>query len=324
VVVTILRSNRDDGLESFTDVGSFVPLEQEADGTLRREVAPTSFALALPEQEGGVLPLRVALIREVHRCALTCGPSDLGLAAASANWQDEDWQARPTVASGPEPRLIPIVTTASSIDAVELAQTSIHRWPAQENVIKDYLRPLGIDTNHGFAKTPVVNSEVAKRREIFQKQLETFKTWMISARAKYHQKANSKEKLLKRMKNDEQQYYLLDTYQNALNKNSVDYSKQYSKIQKNKDELLIQQEKKKKRVEKLSQHISKEQEKCQRYAHKQCDLLRSLEDLAMNERTMYELDNRKDHVMTVFKVALANLAMWTRDQYFPDTYSAAT
>jgi hypothetical protein len=28
--------------------------------------------------------------------------------------------------------------------------------------------------------------------------------------------------------------------------------------------------------------------------------------------------------MTVFKVALANLAMWTRDQFFPDTYSAAT
>jgi hypothetical protein len=28
--------------------------------------------------------------------------------------------------------------------------------------------------------------------------------------------------------------------------------------------------------------------------------------------------------MTVFKVALANLAMWTRDHYFPDTYSTAT
>ncbi|HWS84148.1 MAG TPA: hypothetical protein VN207_07785, partial [Ktedonobacteraceae bacterium] len=28
--------------------------------------------------------------------------------------------------------------------------------------------------------------------------------------------------------------------------------------------------------------------------------------------------------MTVFKVALANLAMWTRDQYFPETYSTAT
>ena len=62
----------------------------------------------------------------------------------------------------------------------------------------------------------------------------------------------------------------------------------------------------------------------QRHAQKQRDLLQSLEDLERNERDMYELDNRKDHVMTVFKVALANLAMWTRDQYFPDTYSHAT
>ena len=35
----------------------------------------------------------------------------------------------------------------------------------------------------------------------------------------------------------------------------------------------------------------------------------ALEDLTTHERTMYELDNRKDQVMTVFKVALANLVM---------------
>ena len=38
---------------------------------------------------------------------------------------------------------------------------------------------------------------------------------------------------------------------------------------------------------------------------------------------MYELDNRKDQVMTVLKVTLANIVMWTRDQYFSDTYSTA-
>jgi len=38
------------------------------------------------------------------------------------------------------PKLIPIVTTQETptIDAFELAHTYIHRWPAQENVIKDY------------------------------------------------------------------------------------------------------------------------------------------------------------------------------------------
>jgi hypothetical protein len=56
----------------------------------------------------------------------------------------------------------------------------------------------------------------------------------------------------------------------------------------------------------------------------QCDLLRAWEDLKTNERTMDELDNRKDQVMTVCKLALANLAMWTRDHYFPAAYAHAT
>jgi hypothetical protein len=53
-------------------------------------------------------------------------------------------------------------------------------------------------------------------------------------------------------------------------------------------------------------------------------LLRDLEGLTTNERAMYELDNRKDQVMTAFKVALVNRVMWTRDQYFPASYEQAT
>ena len=64
--------------------------------------------------------------------------------------------------------------------------------------------------------------------------------------------------------------------------------------------------------------------KQERYCQEQCDVLRALEDLDANERTMYELDHRKDQVMTVCKVALANLIMWTRDQYFPASYAHAT
>jgi hypothetical protein len=44
-------------------------------------------------------------------------------------------------------------------------QTYTRRWPAQENVIRDWLLPLGLDINHGYAKTAVANSEVAKKRE---------------------------------------------------------------------------------------------------------------------------------------------------------------
>jgi hypothetical protein len=53
-------------------------------------------------------------------------------------------------------------------------------------------------------------------------------------------------------------------------------------------------------------------------------VLRALEDPDAKERTMYELDHRKDQVMTVCKTAMANLAMWVRDWYFPPSYEHAT
>jgi hypothetical protein len=135
---------------------------------------------------------------------------------------------------------------------------------------------------------------------------------------------DSEIKLLERIERNEQQYHLLYTNLVKLDENSVNYMEHYNKLQKKMGELLLQQEKRKVRLPKLSGHLTELQEKIQQHEQKQCDLLRSLENLEKNERTMYELDNRKDHVMTVFKVALANLAMWTRDQYFPASYSNAT
>ncbi len=64
--------------------------------------------------------------------------------------------------------------------------------------------------------------------------------------------------------------------------------------------------------------------KQERYCKEQRDVLRALEDLKEQERTMYEIDKRKDQVMTVCKVALAILAMWVCDHYFPPSYAQAT
>jgi hypothetical protein len=64
--------------------------------------------------------------------------------------------------------------------------------------------------------------------------------------------------------------------------------------------------------------------KQERYCKEQREVLRALEELKEQERSMYELDNRKDHVMTICKVALANLAMGVRDRYFPASYAQAT
>jgi len=95
------------------------------------------------------------------------------------------------------PKLIPIVTTEvlPTIDAVKLAQTYIHRWPAQEHIIKDYLLPMGLDTNHGFAKIAVENSEVAKRRTHLEQRLARLKQWAQSAGKREAQASRRRERL---------------------------------------------------------------------------------------------------------------------------------
>ena len=92
------------------------------------------------------------------------------------------------------------MTTAEQIDAVTLAQTYIHRWPAQENVIKDFLLPLGLDTNHGFAKTLVINSEVNKKREALEKRRANVQRFREAAREKAHRASLLATKLWKQTK----------------------------------------------------------------------------------------------------------------------------
>jgi hypothetical protein len=78
------------------------------------------------------------------------------------------------------------------------------------------------------------------------------------------------------------------------------------------------------RVYRVQEKSHRESTKHERYCREQRELLRALEDLAASERVMHELDNRKDQIMTICKVALANLAMWVRDRFFPSTYAHAT
>ena len=60
--------------------------------------------------------------------------------------------------------------------------------------------------------------------------------------------------------------------------------------------------------------------KCEGYCRELRQVLRRQEDLEAQAREMYELDQGKDQIMTLFKVGLANLGMWVRDQYFGESY----
>jgi len=232
-MVTVLRTDQYSGLESFREVGEFLPLRVDRQGKVKREVALARFSLALPEQHGQELEVRVALIRDLCRKASSQARGldedrplrwDEKPDGTHEHWLDASWQATPLPAPPMVPKLIPIVTTASEADAVELAQTYMRRWPAQENAIRDWLMPLGIDVNHGFAKTPVLNSEVAKKREALQKRLDNVRRWADGARKRMHNASKLYRKRCQLTKGRADALYrALNTHQMELERQGVDH-----------------------------------------------------------------------------------------------------
>jgi hypothetical protein len=331
-VVTVLRADQYRGLESFTDVGPFVPLRYDRAGALAREVAPARFALPLPEAPTEALEVRVALIRDLTRrvpCPVPTEPRlawDFSYDAQGRPWWDPDWVATPLPAAPTVPKLVPIVTTAAAVDPLELAQAYSRRWVAQENSFKDWLLPLGLDTNHGYVAVPVVNSEVDKRRVALQKRLANVRRWAERAR-RTHERAS---------KRYDKRRVATTAYGDTLYR---DLNRRIWALEERRDLLpqdlraqirtlteaaKAEMEGRYERVHRARREGEAAYRKHERYCQEQRTLLRQLEDLAASERTMHELDHRKDQIMTALKLALTNLAMRTRDLYFGEDYRHAT
>jgi hypothetical protein len=333
-VVTILHTNQYQGLASFTDVGAFVPLCRDRAGVVTREVASARFDLALPDHPDQSLPLTVALIRD-WRAQVPQVPApgestkldrwDADLEGASLLWWKTGWVATPTPTAPTAPKLIPIVTTAASFDPVELVQVYTHRWPAQENSLRDFLLSLGLDTNHGYAKRPVENSEAVKDRAVLERKLAKAERQAQAARERRMQAEERSRKLEKRLKRERAQ--ATRTLTERLQK--WEQQGVWELIQRERREAFQQETAAKlaplhQRKRKAEDAIVAAFDACERACQKERNLLRQLEDLKTSEREMYELEHAKDQVMTVLKLALANLVMWARDRYFPATYAQAT
>ncbi len=116
------------------------------------------------------------------------------------------------------------MTTASTVDAVELAETYTKRWSLQENVIRDFLLPLGLDTNHGYSKKLVANSESGKRRAALEKRLANVRRWAEGARKR---SSNASKLYTKRCKLTKERatelYRILNNHQIELEQQGVEY-----------------------------------------------------------------------------------------------------
>jgi hypothetical protein len=206
---------------------------------------------------------------------------------------------------------------------VALAQLYRQRWPAQENILKDWLLPLGPDTNHGFAKTRVENSEIAKRREALERRLANIQRWAPKAL----ERAQRATKLAERTKaHGDALYRRINGYICEQERGDErEWRLQHKPVVKAMQaEADADLDARWRRYERVRDREDREENKYTRYFLEQCDLLRDLAELAAKERAMFELENGKGQCMSVLKLALANLGMWVRDQYFPTPYAHAT
>src|SRR6266581_3348887 len=192
-VITLLRSDQYEAEQSFEQVGPWQPWRYNRSGQVICEVAAARFALKRPDDANPPLEVEVALIRDWRKLLVVERASE---ATDVQNWQadltvqqqrfwEDGWQAFPTPPAPTTPKLIPVITTRSGMQAGELAQTYFRRWNCQENAIRDWLIPLNLDTNHGYAKERVLNSELAKRQLVVEGRQQRFERLAQACRGRF-------------------------------------------------------------------------------------------------------------------------------------------
>ena len=287
-------------------------------GQLTQDLASAIFELAVPNQEKP-LTLSVALIRD-HRRHQTIDPTSDELEAHwqthRSHWMHIDWHPTPVPAGTTSPKLIPIVSTQPVADPQQLVDWYRHRWQAQENVIKDFLLPIGLDTNHGYAKSPVENSETAKPRHTLTKRIQRLERWRKSALQRSQRASQRARNLQLRIHDliDQHTHYINQAQPHDLTPPTIP------------DHMHIDtyQRQQYQQIRTLVNKSDIDFNKAQHYAQQLCQAQRDLLDLNQRDRPMFELDNRKDQLMSALKVALTNLVMWARQHLFPESYAHAT
>jgi len=327
-VVTLLRSDQYEAEGSFEQVGEWQPWRYNRHGQMICEVAAARFALPRPDHASPPVEVEVALIRDWRKLLVVEGttePADVqdwqaDLAPQQQRFWEEGWQVLPAPPAPTTPKLIPVITTGHDMDAVELAQTYFQRWKCQENSIRDWLLPLNLDTNHGYAKEQVVNSELAKRQLVTTGRQHRLEHLAQVCRARLAQLKEQDHRLEEHAQANAQRRDELVVQVMCLEAASQTEEREYFPVKARHVATDWEVRQCKAKLEKHAVRSLRLLSKCEDYCRELRHVLRRQADLEAQARQMYEMDHAKDQIMTVLKLGLANVGMWVRDQYFGESY----
>lgn len=301
---TCLRSNQYAGVDSFDLISSFEPFRYDERGDVVEEIAEARYELKDRRRGEGDLRLRAILLREFT--------DDDGKGG-----EEEDEEADLQV----------IITPELEAPATEVAERYRARQSKQENAIRDWWLPLGGDVNVGYDKRPVENSELAKEKEELEGRLERLERYIPACEERLERAQQ------RRQKHHERYQAELETAERAIEQEIQRREAQgeaaldiYHWIEAEKGRIRERLEPLGERVEAATEKIEKEHEKRARYCKEQKEKKKELAKVtqAMKEHPMYELDDRKDQLMSALRIFLVSVLQWLRGAVLPDSYARVT
>ena len=176
-------------------------------------------------------------------------------------------------------------------DAGKIVSKYKDRWDRQENSFKQMKPSLYLDTNHGTNVIEQEDNRVIRRKvENLEKKIQAKKNKIESALNKIRKAEEQLKKLEERIKLDE-----------TVRKDTEQYKKH-----------II-------RSEKILHSISAYRSTVSTSQLKLSDLSRRLNNIDQ-AKILYEIDTRKDHVMTNLETALNNADIFVKERYLPEQY----
>ena len=294
---TCLRSNQYEGVDSFDLRGSFQPFRCDKRGKVVQEIAEADYVMKDRREGEDDLRLRAILLRK------------------SADGEDD------------EAHLHVIITPDRDTPAAEVANRYQVRQSKQENAIRDWWLPLGGDVNIGYDKYPVENSELAKQKEELEARLERLERYIPACEDRLEHARQRHQKHTERYQagwEAAQQEIRKGIQQRETQGNAALDIYRWAKVEE--AHVEEQLEPLRTRIEAAAEKVEKKQEKRQRYRKERQEKERELAEVmqAMAEHPMYELDDRKDQLISALRVFLVSALQWLRDTAFPESYAQAT
>ncbi len=299
---TCLRSNQYEGLESFEALTPFEPFRRDKDGKISEEIAEAVYEMKDRRGNEEDLPLRAVLLRKVEN---------------SAGDRDDD----------DEVRLQVIVTADQDATAAEVVERYRARQSKQENAIRDWWLPLGGDVNVGYAKEKVENSELAKVKAELEGRLDRLEQYIPACEDRL-------ERARRRHQKRREQYQVeLEEAERSLEKEIRQRDTRgepalgihrWAEAERERIEEKLKSVRA--RVEVAAEKVEKEQEKREKYHQEREEKEQALAEVSqtMEDHPMYELDDRKDQLMSALRIFLVNILQWLRGEVFPEAYESAT